>query len=543
LAYKRSRWRWPSIVVAVLWTACLLPRPAAGLGLAPEEIRRQAEQAERSADWARACELYEQLPSKERNLPEIKKRYQACVRYAQQVRRHQDPTYQDQVRLLTLFQALEVYEEVLNKLQDFYVERPKVDLTLLFRQGLEELRRALGDPAFRRAHLPAAKPAVVADFQARLQQLLRRAADGGDLKVRRAKEAQNQAQALAQAAHETLGLKPAVVVLELVCGACNALDEYSVYLTPGQYSDIHAALKGEIVGIGIDLVAGDQQLVITQVFPGGSAEMVGLKPGDYITRIAGQPTHDMPADAALAQLRGDAGSTVELEVVQRGDVEPRVYRLPRRPVRLPSVSEPRFVGEQEAGIAYLQVVGFHATTVQELDQALLELQTRGMKALILDLRGNPGGLFPVAVEVVKRFVAEGVIVTTQGYYRDFNKIYASHSMQAVLVPLVVLVDGDTASVAEIVAGALKEHQRGYLIGQPTFGKGMMQKVRRLTTTAAGIQISVARFYSPRGQTFDAVGVVPDLLVERTPPETAMDMAEDLQLESALRVARELVMGR
>jgi carboxyl-terminal processing protease len=176
------------------------------------------------------------------------------------------------------------------------------------------------------------------------------------------------------------------------------------------------------------------------------------------------------------------------------------------------------------GVAYLQIASFTKTTLQEMEKALMELKMRGMKALVLDLRGNPGGLFPVAVQVAERFLPEGIIVSTQG---QSSRTFESHSgMSAYLMPLVVLVDNETASAAEVLAGALKENQRAYLVGLPTYGKGTIQTVLQLTD-AGGVRITLARFFTPLGQPYNGVGVTPDRLESMRAREVATEQARTM----------------
>ena len=247
----------------------------------------------------------------------------------------------------------------------------------------------------------------------------------------------------------------------------------------------------------------------------------------------------MAAAAANDMLKGEAGSKVELEVAN-GDKRPRVVQLKRELVRAPSVSDPRFL-EERSGIGYLRILGFQEATVQELDLAITKLQVAGMKTLILDLRGNPGGLFDVALQVAERFLSSGVIVATHGQYFRYSQTYEAHGMNSLAVPLVVLVDGETASSAEMLASAIKDNQRGTLVGKTTFGKGCIQRIHKLTTAPAGIRMTVAKFYSPRGLDYSGSGVSPNLDVPTSdlPPE----LEQDAQIQAALDVARSLAMGR
>jgi len=178
-------------------------------------------------------------------------------------------------------------------------------------------------------------------------------------------------------------------------------------------------------------------------------------------------------------------------------------------------------------VGYLRLASFQKNTHNELSEQIFDLKMRGMRVLVLDLRGNPGGLFPVAVQVAERFLPGGLIVTTQGQAGPYNRAYESQSgMSAYDFPLVVLVDADTASAAELLAGALKENDRAFLIGQRTYGKGTVQTVLQLSSTG-GMRITLARFFSPRGQPYNGLGVAPHIV------ETMR--ARDLALEHAQRI--------
>jgi carboxyl-terminal processing protease len=520
-------------------TACVLPqvRGAASDPVRPNgvaQLRLEARRLEAVGEWAKAGERYAQLLNQDRNQPELKERHQYCLRRAQLVRRHGDSTYRDQLGNLSLEESLQAYGEVLTRLQTYYVEREKVEAATLFRQGLEELRFALDEEVFRRAHLAHARTETVRDFQSQLQSIW------GKKSIRRLEEAKAQVRLLAQAAYETLALSPGAVVLEMAAGACAGLDEYTHFLTPAQFNELNASWKGEFVGIGIEVALVDDKLVVSQVLRGSSADLRGLKGGDRILRIGTTAAANLPAEAALELLKGQADTTIEVEILATGETRPRVLELKRQLVTLPSLSEPRFLDDQ-LGIGYLQLVTFQETTLAELDKAILNLQAAEMRALILDLRGNEGGLFEVAVQVVERFVSAGVIVSTHGQVREYNATYRAHGSSVLAVPLVVLVDGDTASSAEMVAGALKDHQRGTLVGRTTFGKGSIQRVGGLSAIPGGIRMTVAKFFSPRGLGYSDIGVSPHLVVE--PSTLPMSLEQDAQVQRALDVARALAMSR
>jgi carboxyl-terminal processing protease len=543
LKFEQALGRWLSAWILLLGMSCgLSALRAASSDASTEstlrEILQQAKQWEDNGQWVKAIELYEQIPARDRKGSEFQEHFQNCLRRVHQLRRHHDSTYRNQVLSLSWSNGLEVYGEVLTKLQLNYVDREKVEVARLFRQGLEELRLALDDDAFCDDYLSGASSEAIRTFQLELSTYW------GNRQIRHTREAQEQAQMVAWSAEDKIGLRKSVVIFELVCGACSGLDEYTYYLTPSQLQEVNASWAGKLVGVGIEVASVAQNLVITQVLPGSSAQAKGLKVGDQITRIGEHPTANMPAELAAQLLKGDVDTTLDVEI-SSGEKPARLVQLKRRAIVVPSVLEPRFL---DAGreIGYVQLIAFQETTRLELDDAILRLQAAGMKVLILDLRGNPGGPFEIAVQVAQRFLASGVmIVTTQGQIggqvHDYNKTYYAQGDNVLAVPLVILVDAETASSAEMVAGALKENQRGQLVGQPTFGKGSIQRIDKLKTAPlAGLRMTVARFYSPTGRSYGDTGVTPQVVIRS---EVSMEIGQDAQLQAAVDVARPLTMGR
>jgi carboxyl-terminal processing protease len=526
-------------VVLLLATAFLqLEVRAAGIDAAKlfalTPLEREAESLEAAGEWAKASECYARILSEDRDQPALKERYQYCLRRAQLVRRHADSTYLEQIAKLSLDECLQVYVEVLSRLQSFYVEREKVEPVMLFRRGLEELRFALSEKGVRQTQGVHADAETVEDFREQLDSTWKA------LPIRRMEDARLQVRRLASVAHDVLGLRPGLVVFEMAAGACSGLDEYTYFLTPGQFRELNESWKGEVLGIGVEVVVRDEKVVIAQVVPGSAGDQKGLKAGEQIVRVGNKLTSGMLAEAVAELLKGEADTTVVLEVVAAGQTKSREVELKRQVVHVPSLSEPRFLDDQLA-IGYLQLVTFQETTVRELDLAILKLQQAGMRALILDLRGNQGGLFEVAIQVVERFISAGVIVSTHGQVREYNMTYRAHGSSILTVPLVVLIDGETASAAEMVAGALKDHQRGKLVGRTTFGKGSIQRVQGLSAIPAGIRMTVARFYSPRGLAYSETGVSPHLLVDL--PDMPVEFEQDAQVHKALEIARALAMSR
>jgi carboxyl-terminal processing protease len=496
--------------------------PALRLGAAPlepprlDDCRRQAAACERRGDWLEACAWYEEILRKDRNQEDARDGYARCLRRYHQARRQRDPNYAAALARLDPYDALNVYEFVLNNVAAAYVDRDRVDLRLLFQQGVHELRTALDDDAFLRQHLSGARPEALAAFRARLDAW-------ADRPLATTGEAREAVHAVFHAAQQAgLAVRPGfkvAVTLEFACGACNALDEYTLFLTPAHFGDVQAGRAGRLVGIGVDLGLVEGRLEIVRVYPRGPAEEAGLLPHDRVRRIDGMPAEFLPADYAADRLRGEAGSTVELEVLTPGQMMPRLVKMARRSVIVPSVeyrlltdpADPEYLG-------YLRISSFQEGTLQEVKEALAQLQTHGVKGIVLDLRGNPGGSFRVCLQVAELFLGEGVIVYGVSPLPQFNGAFPSSGRNPLLLPLAVLVDGETASAAEILAGALKDNGRARLIGQVTYGKGSLQCIIPLekppySRMPGGIRITVARFSSPGKQPLSGRGIVPHDLVD------------------------------
>jgi carboxyl-terminal processing protease len=514
------------IGAVLLWLGLLAwPASVAAQALTSEELLKQAAACEKSHDWREACCLYEELLHRHRDDGRLRQAYQRCLRCYRIVQRHQDKLYRAALERLTPAQALDLYAHVLETIERVYTDRPKSSPAALFAQGVEELRLAFEEPIFTREYFSAIT-------QEQLGSLREKIAEWRQRKIANRSEAREQVGAIGRTAQQFCsGGKPilsTVIALEFLSGACNALDEYTFFLTPGRYREIQAALRGRLISIGVDLEETDEQLVIRRVYPRSPAAEAGLKPYDRIVRIDGQSTRELTVERAAELLRGKAGTIVRLEVVpfDSVDLETRFIEIKRAPVNVPSVEygmdEP-FAFDLDGGMKVVFPVGrltihyFQESTLQEVKDALDALQEAGMKVLVLDLRHNPGGLFRSAIEVAELFLPEGTIVISQTHAIKDRKISgtirADHP-DALLTPMVVIIDGETASAAEVLAGALKDNGRAKLVGQPTFGKGTLQCVIPLDKPyfermPAGIRITVAKLLSPHWQPYNGKGVEPN----------------------------------
>jgi carboxyl-terminal processing protease len=509
---------------ALTWFVPALRAQAPEIGLALpvtekverlEDLRRQAREAEQRGEWLKACWRYDDILRRDRNNAEVREAYHRCLRRHQITVRHNDAGYVDALTNLTPSQALDVYEQVLNVLRPGFVDRRKSDLTTLFKHGVTELLYALEDDAFLRQHLAGVTSVALEKFRTRLRELPER-------RLTSTADAREQVNAVLRAATRAglpdgPGLSVAIT-LEFASGACSGLDEYTLFFNPSQYGDLMATWRGKYAGIGVELAVEDGQLVIARVQPNSPAAEANLGLGMRVVRIDQTPTAGLPAYYAAERLRGEVGTVVDLVVLNDNKMEAS-YKLVRRPVAgTVDTDYLRFDGMADGmpDLGYLRISSFQDVTVQEVREALAQFQSVAtVKGVILDLRGNPGGSFKSAVQVAELFLPEGsLIVMTRGTVKDFDQPFRVGSMNPFALPLVVLVDGETASAAEVLAGALKEQGRARLIGQTTFGKGTIQVLipldkPPLQKTPGGIRVTVAKFSWPALTPDGGRGVAPN----------------------------------
>jgi carboxyl-terminal processing protease len=480
------------------------------------ELQSQAAACEKRGDWIEACRCYDEIARRDRSRADARASYLRCLRHHHLVRRHQDPVYHQALTRLTPAQALDVYDQVLTAIASKYLDRRKTQWTLLFQCGVKELQLALEEPLFLREYLSDVTTDTVASFAQRLDECR-------DRKVGSRSDARLQVLGVLEAAQQVgIPLRPVLMTaltLEFASGACNALDEWTLFVTPGSAGE---GSRSRLPSIGVEVAVVQGQVVITRVYPNSPASEAGLMPQDRVVRIGTEAIDNLTADAVAERLRGDEGTVVDIEVLGHGQTASRIVALTRRVVLIPSVESgvlPLQAGEiapDAARIGVLRITSFQDNTLQEVKEALASLQSEpAVKALILDLRGNPGGLFEVAVQVAELFLGEGVVVIAQGPHRKFNKPYRAEISNPVTLPLVVLVDSDTASAAEVVAGALKEHRRATLVGETTYGKGSVQVTilldkPPLDRMPAAIRVTVARLLSPTRQPYTGLGITPDV---------------------------------
>lgn len=274
-------------------------------------------------------------------------------------------------------------------------------------------------------------------------------------------------------------------------------DPYSTFLPPDRFARLNESTTGNYAGLGVEVDLRDGWLIVVAALPGGPAEHAGIQPGDRIVEIAGKQTKGWTNEEASKALRGKLATTVSIKIERPGISTPIELRVQRTTIHQSAVRRASLLGE---GVGYIDLKAFSDSTAKELNGAITNLLARGMKTLVLDLRTNPGGLLNQGVRVSDLFLNPGQkIVSMRGRLPEANRDYADSAKQRwPQLPLLVLVDGRSASAAEIVAGALQDHDRAVIIGTPTYGKGSAQSVIPFGPQG-GLKITTARWFTPAGR--------------------------------------------
>jgi carboxyl-terminal processing protease len=470
---------------------------------------------ERSHHWIDAIETYEKALKRWPDNGDLKYGLRRAKIHFGIERRYNDVSFDNRLLHLQRDAALELFNDVLEHVRLYYVD--EMTATAFVAHGTESLYIALGDEKFLQRNIRGVERERIADLRRILRERYwnRPVADYS--------MARDTVTEVCDLAAAKLGLADTAVVLEYIFGGCNCLDEYSNFLTPDRLTDLHGNINGEFVGLGIEMKAEPGKgMFLVNVLPESPAEQGGIRPGDYITQIDGTNCVQMTTDEAAKLLRGPQGSRVSLVIQTPGDPQPRSGNFFRRAVEVKSIPVAQIVDPRQ-GIGYIRMTGFQSTSPRELDAALAKLSREGMRALIWDLRGNPGGLLPAATSVLDRFIESGVLVSTRGRSADQNSSYSATPHPKYNVPLVLLVDDDSASASEIVAGAVRDHHRGLIVGRQTYGKWCVQSIYHMPD-GSGLRLTTAKFYSPFGHNYTKVGVRPDVSVPL--PDLSVEVAEN-----------------
>jgi carboxyl-terminal processing protease len=322
-------------------------------------------------------------------------------------------------------------------------------------------------------------------------------------------------------------------------GMLASLDPHSQFMEPSDFKDMQDDTRSRFNGLGIEVAVRGGMLTVITPMEDTPAAKAGVLAGDQILRINGNSTEKMELQDAINVLRGIVHQKVVLTLLRPSTKEIKDYSLERTEIKVQSVKGARILDADLAGqfkIGYVRLIQFNEPTAEELAKALDDLQKRGMQALVLDLRNNPGGLLNVAVDVCAQFVPPNTkVVSTQGRVASQQHDYATSSSikERPRFPMVVLVNEGSASGSEIVAGALKDLKRAVLVGETTFGKGSVQNVVQLPDGSA-LRFTTAKYYTPSKQVIHGNGVVPNIRVSMTPEQEralfAMRNTENLKPE-------------
>jgi carboxyl-terminal processing protease len=336
---------------------------------------------------------------------------------------------------------------------------------------------------------------------------------------------------------------PKDLVYSAIKGTLRGLDPHSSFLDPESYREMQVETSGSFGGLGIEITLRDDILTVVSPIDGTPAHRAGIQSGDRIVKIDGLATKDMQLSDAVKKMRGKPATKVTISIVREGWSEPKDFEIQREQIRVHSV-RPQDLG---GGIAYVKLRQFQEQTAHDLDQVLEKFGKDGSKALVLDLRNNPGGLLTSAVEVTEKFVEDGkLVVYTEGRVRNQNMRFSAHAKKAYsAIPMVVLVNQGSASASEIVAGALQDYGRAIVVGTQTFGKGSVQTIIPLSD-GSGLRLTTAKYFTPKGRSIHGKGITPDIVVEvpkdpnAKPPQLPLDPAEELKKDVQLQRALDVI---
>jgi carboxyl-terminal processing protease len=300
-------------------------------------------------------------------------------------------------------------------------------------------------------------------------------------------------------------------------GMVSSLDPHSSLLTPEAFKELQIDTQGEFTGIGIHVTMRDNLVTVISPIEGTPAYRAGIKAGDKIIKVDGTATEDLRD--AVKRMRGPKGTEVTITVIREGEPKPLDFKLIRDVIPIYSVKSTTL----QPGYGYVWVTNFRENTCDDLIKALDELESRNkpMKGLVFDLRDNPGGVLDQAIQISDLFLDKGIIMTSKGRLKRHNRTYYAHKDDSKphTYPIVVLINGGSASASEIVAGALQDQKRALIVGTTSFGKGSVQAIENLRDGYA-IKLTIARYYTPSGRSIQAKGVEPDIAVEQKIIETA-----------------------
>ena len=331
---------------------------------------------------------------------------------------------------------------------------------------------------------------------------------------------------------------------EAIRGMLSTLDDpYTRFLDPREFKEMQIDTSGELSGVGIQLSLDKdtKNLVVVSPIEGSPASRAGVMPKDVITAIDGKSTKGMSTEDAVKLIRGQAGTAVTLSLSRKG--QPVEVKLVRERIELHAVEHQLNTAPDGIKVGYIRLKQFNATATKDMRKAVQDLETRGAEGYVLDLRSNPGGLLMASVEIARQWLNEGTIVSTKT--RDgITDVKRATGRALTEKPLVILVNEGSASASEILSGALQDNNRAVLVGQKTFGKGLVQSVRGLSD-GSGMTVTIAKYLTPRGRDIHKYGIDPDVKVKMSEQEAQRLKLEDIgtRKDSQYRVAESTLAKR
>lgn len=450
--------------------------------------------------------------------------------------RYQDPKMLSLLNSTNMRQMTSLFQEVSQTIDSRHVSPTSYEVRTS--AALNGLLLALGNPEFLAA-------AGARGNDASLQQAtesVRKFRDQLELQpARSAEDAMGVMQWVASTLNQQLGVRQEIVALEFINATLDSLDKYSSLMpnkvgnAPSAQANVStASLEERIVGVGIEMKKHDNGALIMGTVEESSAAEAGLKRGDVLTQIGSQSLAGMSLNQIAELITGPAGTTVDIQIDRTG--QKYGATLERRSVYVSSVASAQIV-DPTRKVGYVKLKQFSESSAEDLEKAMWNLYNNGMNSLVVDLRGNPGGLLTESIQVSDLFLPSGVIVSTKGRNASDNTTETAKRAKTWNLPLVVLVDENSASASEIFAAAIQDNGRGVVVGRHSYGKGTVQTHFPLNTVSGILKLTTAKFYAPSGREMAGAGVTPDYLVQNANEETASTLADDNDLKQAIEVVQ------
>jgi carboxyl-terminal processing protease len=327
-----------------------------------------------------------------------------------------------------------------------------------------------------------------------------------------------------------------VLVESAIRGMVANLDAHSQFLDAEEYEDIRISTSGTYSGVGLEVSTADGEILVVAPIDGTPAQRAGILSGDVISAIDGTTVANEGLEKTIARMRGRAGSLVTITALRGDNDEVHIFSLRRESIKVASVRYELL----DPGVGYVRVSQFNDSTADELGRAIDDMLQQAQKkqgnmlsGLVLDLRNNPGGVLDAAVDVSDLFLDSGIIVSADGRTPESRFVRNAHRGDILDgAPMVILVNGGSASASEIVAGALRDHHRATILGTATFGKGLVQTVMPLSKGRA-IKLTTSRYYTPNGESINEIGITPDVVMQSTVPDPGLSAGADRKGDAQL----------